>query len=170
MQVIFYFSFIRFTTSFIIISYQLPNSLAHLLDDIVRTGYLLGFRCMDDIRAELLGSRDGFREFRLATWCECDITHTSIAIMCLTPHESDLLHREEESSDPTRCESDRLCEIHPSHTVTIGSRESIEDEEVWPSEPTEPSIEPAGEYCLDTREWDKKWECRRNSRHKNIFD
>lgn len=139
---------------------KLSDSLAHLLNNIVRTGDLIGLCRVNHIRAEFLRTRDSLHELGLTSWSKCNIAHASIAIVCLTSNQSDLLHREEESSNPTRCESDRICEIHSSHALILGSGECIQYQKIRPPESTETGIEPAWEYGLNTTQWDKKWKSR----------
>ncbi len=108
----------------------LSYPLADLHDQTIDS---LEFYCLsgiDDIATVELCTLDRFLEQCLAPWSNRDIADTSIPIVCLTPDESDLLHREEESRDPTRCESDRICEIDATKALVWRYGERIEYEEV----------------------------------------
>ncbi len=136
---------------------NLPNPLAQLRYDSIRTLDLDYLGRIDDITTVELRTLYRLWESSCTTRSDRHIAHPSITVMCLTPDESHLLHREEEPRDPTRRESDRIREIYPSQSSLRRHWQCMEYEKIRESESTQPSIELAGEYRLDAREWDKKW-------------
>jgi hypothetical protein len=85
---------------------------------------------MCDIRAKYLGSLDRFHELGLSGRSDRRIAHASIPIVCFSLHESYLLHREEEASDPRSRESDAIREVDTTKATILRGGERVEDEEI----------------------------------------